>query len=223
MLKSILQLIEEEEQNTIHLPGTDISIKCSKDLKLLSQYSFPVMDYRVTSKRFENKFICLMAVENNTKSILSFTNFIFLDIEDFESTFFWKTYENENVLKRITLADFVPKGTHWAMTAGYSLIPKDSIPKVFSAFGKRYMDIFKKINDIGIFSYIEPMGKTNINTSMRQKNQIDLNCIDENFDMSLLGKTRSESGFSEKFAGFMGFKEQKGIYNIRTLGKVYAK
>lgn len=219
MLEDIRKIMLEETQNIIDIPDTDISIKGVSDLKSLSQYNFPCIDYRVKTRQF----VCLFAVENSTKNVLSLANFIFLRAEDFDSTFFWRRIDGEDILKKVSLSDLAPDRTQNAMTLGFSLIPKGFTPAAFTAFGKRYMDIWVKCLSLEMYCYLETTGETSLDSRLTAQEKINLRSIDANFDFNLLGKTRDESKFSEQFAQYLEFKELKEVYNIRTLGKVFVK
>jgi hypothetical protein len=218
MLREVKEIFEKEDQD-IKIYSSDISIKYAMDTSTLSQYHFSEMDYRVRLKQYEGKFVCAMVVDNNTKNILAFQNYIFPNSQDFKTIYFWKFEEEINMLKRISITDILPSGIKTAMTTGFTVIPENFFAKIFVT--KKFIELTKKLLELGLFSYTEPAGVNNLNL-YSEKCFIDISCL-KDFDINTLGKTRPKSKGGESFANFLGFTELERIYDIRTLGKVFIR
>jgi hypothetical protein len=217
--ETIREIIAKQNQTFMNTYGSNYSIQYAMDESTLSQYRFSTIDYRVRLKSYENKFICIMVVDNNTKQVLAFWNHFFLGIEDFKSTYFWKFEEGDNILKRISLMDIIPPDTKKAMTIGYTVLPNNFFAKVFIA--KMFMKISRKLIKSDAFCYIETAGIGNVQLYPK-KNILNIPII-EDVDLAILGITRQESKASEHFVKMNGFIELERIYEKGTLGKVFVK
>jgi len=211
-------LVNKANISFSNIYGDEYSIETVFEQNAFGEYHFSEMDYRVRKKSYKDKFISILISHKNTKNtkeVLSFCNFIFLNEEDLKHIKFWRFKEKHNTLEQISLLSIVPYEIRSVMNIGYIVIPQDFFAKFF--FAKMFMKISSTLIQNEPFSYLVPAGVGHLSSINRK------NTILQNIDVNILGVTRNESKTSEVFAKKNGFLKLKTIYDFNTFGKVFVK
>jgi len=176
-------------------------------------------DYRVD--RSKNNYIEVYAIDKRN-NVISKATFLIYDESDFKNIVFWK--KRGNLLEKVTLADYKKDVGDLCLVFAYSEIKEGIDENHFLSYKyemfKAYINICDYIlNELNIFSYVEPTGVMFFNEKDRKSGIIDLD--NNRYILKNLGKVLSESMVTDKLFKMFNFYQVKDLYNYYHGGKIY--
>ncbi len=214
IIREILQSMTKEGQLPFRL------IIGNKKEELLPYYD-QIKDIRMDNSNIENRYIAVLAVDNDTGLFYGGISFIFFLLGDYDNIQFWKRDNEKGILKKVTLKNIMPKNYDMAMTMGYSLTSDTKNVKIKYFMINGLIKIVKEVLKLQPFVFFESTGNFRMNHKIMSYDFININNIIPEELIGNIGVTRLESKAVDKFAKLMGFKEMRDYYNLRTLGKVF--
>jgi hypothetical protein len=191
------------------------------------------LDFRIKIKEFDKTHLTILVQNIANSQIVGNMTIFLLGCMQLKNISLWKErregQEEIRYLNKTTLNDILfGYYTDNVIMHGYIESPRYKTKQYYSpeynALTMRYVKFLGKLNQLGICNevpmFIEATGQYQINSTQRDLARLDLSDINQNRE-NQIGRTHQNSIASEKFAKFIGLSEIEGVYNLRTLGRVY--
>jgi hypothetical protein len=217
MTKDIAQIIEQSFCEPINKGKLPLQVSLRRNQRFNNAPSLNLHeDYRTNINNHKLEHISLLVVEKPTHQTAFSTSFIFYNKTQLELIKFWKRINDR--LYKISGEAILKKYEPMIMTIGYTYVYKKSFMEKYQ-FTQEFINLCSSLIKMGLFIFVETTGTIKPDKSMYERNELDLSEF-QNYSKQI-GITNNDSKAVEKFSLLIGLTEAIGIYNLKTLGKVY--
>ncbi|OPX90892.1 MAG: hypothetical protein A4E53_00791 [Pelotomaculum sp. PtaB.Bin104] len=179
------------------------------------------MDYRLWQGKYA-AFIAAAITDTAIERIIACTSVFFYIHDFFEQIHFWFHDKAEGRLKRISLNELLCDKEQYAITIGFTKILKELGTSSKYSITNMFLGLYQVLLEKDETLFIETTGYASLSADLQRQEVLGMNDLPR-VGIERIGVTRELSRPVEKLAVRLGLKEQKNIYNLRTLGKVYLK